>query len=211
MEKAIEYFFSAHSGFAYIGSSRLMEIAKAASCKIVFKPIDLELVLRGSGASPFGSRSKARSDYFFRREFERWSEERDVEFLGSCDPTYHGNDITLANCMIVAGINEGIDVSSLTHGLLEAHWRDDADLADYGTLLRLTEDLDIDGEALLAAANTEQTTSIYHANTEEAINRHVFGSPTYFVNGDMFYGQDRLEMVERAVQKSYSGKKEISG
>ena len=89
--------------------------------------------------------------------------------------------------------------------MLEAHWRDDADLVDEPTLARLCRECDIDPAPLLDAAGSPEILAIYAANTEEAIARSVFGSPTYFVDGDMFYGQDRLEMVERALQQPFAG------
>ena len=58
---------------------------------------------------------------------------------------------------------------------------------------------------LLGAGLSSETQGIYAANTEEAIRRSVFGSPTYFVDGDMFFGQDRLELVERALVKPFAG------
>jgi 2-hydroxychromene-2-carboxylate isomerase len=58
---------------------------------------------------------------------------------------------------------------------------------------------------LLDLALSPEVKTIYRANTDEAIRRSVFGSPTYFVDGDMFYGQDRLDMVERALRKPYAG------
>ena len=64
----------------------------------------------------------------------------------------------------------------------------------------------IDPAPLLERALSPQVQAIYRTNTEEAIRRSVFGSPTYFVDGDMFYGQDRLEMVERALRLPYEGK-----
>ncbi|MEQ9126152.1 MAG: DsbA family protein, partial [Alphaproteobacteria bacterium] len=63
----------------------------------------------------------------------------------------------------------------------------------------------LDPAALLAAADTDAVRARYEANTEEAIRRSVFGSPTYFVDGDMFYGQDRLELVERACVQPFKG------
>ncbi len=120
-------------------------------------------------------------------------------------PTYHDNDITLPNCLLIAAQMQGANVNALAHALLEAHWRDDADLADASTLKTLAERLGIDATPLLAAASTAEVTQVYEANTAEAIRRSVFGSPTYFVDGDMFYGQDRLEMVERALRRPYRG------
>jgi 2-hydroxychromene-2-carboxylate isomerase len=87
--------------------------------------------------------------------------------------------------------------------MLEAHWRDDADLADAATLARIARGAGYAPEPLLEAAGSPEVRATYDANTEEAVRRSVFGSPTYVVDGDMFYGQDRLEMVERALRRPY--------
>ena len=197
----IEYFYTAYSSFAYLGSARFMEIARAARRRIAHRPIDLDEVIGAAGSSPFRGRSDAYREYFFVREIQRWSEERGAPVMGR--PTHHYNDITLANCMIVAGVVEGIDVDGLAHGLLEAHWRYDADLADASTLSRIGREAGHDAQALLDAARSNAVRNAYEANTHEAIERSLFGSPSFFVDGDMFYGQDRLEMVERALRKPY--------
>jgi len=202
--KTIEYFYAAHSAFAYLGSARLMGIARAAERRILHKPVDLRRVVDEAGAAPFGKRSAAHRAYFFGREIERWSEERGAPWIGRI-PTHHANDITLPNCMLIAAIEAGLDVDALAHALLEAHWLRDADLADPAALSGIGRDAGIDPAPLLAAAGSQAVLAIYRANTEEAIRRSVFGSPTYFVDGDMFYGQDRLEMVERALARPYAG------
>jgi 2-hydroxychromene-2-carboxylate isomerase len=198
----IEYFYSAHSAFAYLGSMRMMTIARAAGRRIVHRPMDLRQVVRESGAQPFGQRSDAHIRYFFGREIERWSEERDAPMMGRM-PTHHRNDITLPNCLIIAGIRAGLDVDLLAHALLEGHWRDDADLADPDTLVLLARQAGYDPGPLLEAADDPEVRAAYAANTREAVARSVFGSPTWFVDGDMFYGQDRLEMIERALKRPY--------
>ena len=63
--------------------------------------------------------------------------------------------------------------------------------------------MNLDGAALLAKAGSAEIKAQYERNTGEAIERSVFGSPTYFADGDMFYGQDRLELVERALKQPY--------
>jgi 2-hydroxychromene-2-carboxylate isomerase len=203
MSGTIEYFYSAHSAFAYLGSMRLMTIARAAGRRIAHRPMDLRQVVRESGAQPFGQRSAAHIGYFFGREIDRWSEERDAPVMGHM-PTHHRNDITLPNCLIIAGIRAGLDVDLLAHSLLEGHWRDDADLADPETLTVLARRAGYDPVPLLDAARGDpEVHAAYAANTREAIERSVFGSPTWFVDGDMFYGQDRLEMIERALKRPY--------
>ena len=88
--------------------------------------------------------------------------------------------------------------------MLQAHWRDDANIADRNMLRQLAQAVSLDGDALLEQAQTAKIQKQYELNTREAIERSVFGSPTYFVGGDMFYGQDRLEIVERALVQPFA-------
>jgi 2-hydroxychromene-2-carboxylate isomerase len=199
----IEYFYSAHSAYAYLGSARFMAIAKAAGRTITHRPNDLRRVVPASGSTPFSERSKGHYAYFFRREIDRWAEERSAPVMAG-RPTYHDNDMTLCNGMLIAGLVQDKNIDQLAHVMLESHWRDDSDLADRDTLVSLAKRVDMDPEPLLDAALSDEVQAIYEANTVEAIERSVFGSPAYFVDGDMFYGQDRLEMVERALRQPYA-------
>ena len=200
----LEYFYSAHSIFAYLGSAQLIAIAKAAGETIVHRPVDLHRVMVESGAGSTRERGDRHRDYYFGREIERWAEWRNTPVMTGM-PTHHWNDTTLCNCMLIAGIEHGHNVDQLAHRMLEAHWRDDADLADHETLTRLANEVDLNPTPLLHAALSSEISAIYLANTEEAIRRSVFGSPTYFVGGDMFYGQDHLELVERALKQPFAG------
>ncbi len=201
----IEYFYSAHSAFAYLGSARLMEIAGATGCRIVHKPMDLQRVVAVTGPGATNGRTPERRAYFSGREIERWAEARDAPVMEGW-PTHHDNDMTLCNGMLIAGLLQGHEIDRLAHRLLEAHWRDDADLADRDSLLKLGAEVGLEEpEALLAAALSPEVQAVYEANTEEAIHRSVFGSPTYFVDGDMFYGQDHLELVEWALERPFAG------
>jgi 2-hydroxychromene-2-carboxylate isomerase len=200
----IEYFYSAHSAFAYLGSARFMEIAKAAGRRIDHRPNDLRRVVQECGAIAFPARTAAHVAYFFGREIERWSEERQAPVMDGT-PTYHSNDIRLPNCMLIAGLLDGQNVDALAHGMLESHWRDDADLADEDTLAHIATATGYQPAPLLDQALSDEVMKVYEKNTEEAIARSVFGSPTYFVDGDMFYGQDRLEIMERALHTPYQG------
>ncbi|MEM7544225.1 MAG: 2-hydroxychromene-2-carboxylate isomerase [Pseudomonadota bacterium] len=201
--KEIEYFYSAHSAYAYIGSRRLLEICAATGARLVHRPITLSPVVEAAGAYPFAGRTKRHVDYYFGREIERWSEYRDVPVI-NFRPTHHDNPLDLPNGVLIAAIVQGADVDALAHGLLEAHWRDDIDLADPAALSVAARGAGVDPDPLLDAALSEQVQAIHRANTEEAIARSVFGSPTYFVDGDMFYGQDHLELVERALKQPFA-------
>ncbi len=200
----IEYFYSAHSLFAYFGATRLVEIAKAAGRGIDHKPFDLDKAMAGIGTAPFKARSKAHYAYYFGREKERWSEYRGAPIV-DFRPTHHDNDTSLANCMLIAGQEQGLDIGPLSFRILEAHWKEDADFACAETLAALAREVGVDPAPLLDAARAPEIAALYERNTGEAIARSVFGSPTYFIDGDMFYGQDRLEMVERALVKPFAG------
>ena len=201
--QTIEYFYSSHSAYAYFGSAHFMAIAAAAGRRIVHKPVDLYRVMKACGSTSFKERSLAHRNYFFNREMDRWVQYRGVRHLGH-RPTNHHHSPDLANCMLIAAEQAGSNIDRLAHRMLEGHWAENADLADAATLATLALEVGEDGEALLNAARGQAALDAYDANTQEAIAHNVFGSPTYFVDGDMFYGQDRLELVERALQEPFS-------
>jgi 2-hydroxychromene-2-carboxylate isomerase len=97
--------------------------------------------------------------------------------------------------MLIAGLVQGINIDTLSHEMLRAHWVDDYDLNNPDDLIKIGRNIGVDAAPLLAIATAEDVQKIYAKNTEEAINRSVFGSPTYFIDGDMFYGQDHLELI----------------
>ncbi len=198
----IEYFYSAHSAFAYLGSARLSEIAGASGHAIVHKPMDLLRVMAESGAGLTRDRSDRHRAYYFGREIERWAQWRSAPVVSGL-PTNHREDMTLCNCVLIAALEQGHNIDRFAHRMLEGHWRDNDDLTDRDTLARLANEVELDPSPLFEAAESSAIKEIYVANTEEAISRSVFGSPTYFVDGDMFYGQDRLEHVERALQTPF--------
>lgn len=194
-DKTIEYFYSAHSAYAYLGAWELARIAEATGAQVVHRPYDFDPVFAATGRSRISQRSQAHVDYFFGREMVRWAEVRDLPMIRH-RPTHHDNPLALANGAIIAS---GLDADVLSRAILLAHWRDDADIADAATLRGIAEGAGLDGAALVVAALSDSVQDQHRANTEEAVARDVFGSPTYFVGGDMFYGQDRLFMVERAL------------
>ncbi|MEM8849222.1 MAG: 2-hydroxychromene-2-carboxylate isomerase [Pseudomonadota bacterium] len=197
----IEYFYSAHSAFAWLGSAQVMKICADRGAMLVHRPIPLSPVVEAQGSRPFRDRTQAHVDYFFGREIERWAEWRGVDVL-SFRPTHHDADYSLASGMILALGDRGAAVDAMAHAILGAHWRDDADLSDDATLMRIAEGLG-QGPDLLARARAPDLAARYAANGADAVARGVMGSPTYIVNGDMFYGQDRLEMVDRALARPF--------
>jgi 2-hydroxychromene-2-carboxylate isomerase len=199
-EGVIEYFYSAHSAYAYLGAWELDRIAAQTGWRVQHRPFDFGPVIAAAGGKRFGERSQAHLDYFFGREMVRWAAWRGLPMIRH-RPTYHDNPLALANGMIIAA---GPDADRLSRAILQAHWRDDADIADCAAMHALARSLDLDADELIATAQSDEVQRRHQLNTAEAIARNVFGSPTYFVRGDMFYGQDRLEMVEAAIAAPFA-------
>jgi 2-hydroxychromene-2-carboxylate isomerase len=141
-------------------------------------------------------------DYFFGREIERWAEYRDVPVIGF-RPTYHDADYSLASGMILALGESGAKTDRMAHGLLEAHWRYDADLSCPQTLDKIAAELGYNADTLMEQAASEAVQDKLQANSSWAREQNIFGSPTYIVDGDPFDGQDHLELVKRALSQPF--------
>ncbi|MEO0905723.1 MAG: DsbA family protein, partial [Pseudomonadota bacterium] len=116
----------------------------------------------------------------------------------------HDADYSLASGMIIALGDRGAAVDAMAHRILEAHWRDDADLSNPMTLAAIASDLGHDAQVLIAQAASNASQDVLRANSDWARGQDVFGSPTYIVDGDAFYGQDRLDLVARALEKPFA-------
>ena len=127
----IEYFYSAHSAYAYLGAWELGRIAQRSGWQIHHRPFDFAPVMAAAGGKRFPERTQAHIDYFFGRELTRWAQWRDLPMIRH-RPTYHDNPLALASGMIIASDAAG----PLSRAILQAHWRDDADIADPATLRR---------------------------------------------------------------------------
>ncbi len=199
----LDYVYSAHSAYAYLGSRKLAEICAANDVTLVHRPVLLSPVVEAQGRLPFAARTQAHVDYFFGRDIERWAEFREVPII-NYRPTYHDADYRVATGMLTAAGPTGAEVDALTHAMLEAHWEDDVDLSDVSALKDIAARVGSDGYALVEAAQSADVLDAIEANISWAIKNAVFGSPTYVVDGDPFYGQDRLELVERAVKQPFA-------
>lgn len=199
----IEYIYSAHSAYAYLGSAELDRVCARHDVTLIHKPVLLTPVVEAQGSQPFRARSQAHVDYFFGREIERWAEYRKVPII-NFRPTHHDADYAIASGMIIALGEAGPATDAMAHGLLQAHWRDDADLSDLEALARVATELGHNAASLLERAASDPVQATLRTNSDWAKDRSVFGSPTYIVDGDPFYGQDHLALVERAVSKPFA-------
>lgn len=199
----IDYFYSAHSVYAYLGAQHLYGICARHGATLVHRPMLLGPVMEAAGGLSFRDRPKAQLAYFFGREIARWAEWRGLPVIGY-RPTTHDAPYDLANRLIIAAQEAGQGADALSFALLQGHWRDDSDLSDTGFLRACVLAAGLDPDTLFDRAESPDIMAQHDANTEAAIAMPIFGSPTYVVDGDPFYGQDRLDLVERALIRPFA-------
>ena len=200
--KTIEYYYSTRSIYAYFGAQRIVDLARRYGRRLIHRPVDLSRVVPAAGSLAFDKRSAAHKAYQFGREIERWSEYLGIPAL--VDPVHHFGDRTLSAGVILAAQAAGADVDRLHVDMLTALWRDDRDLSSVEVLTGLVSSVGADAKAILDAARSADIQAGFNQCTELAIADGVPGSPTYIVDGDLFYGQDRLMMVERALERPFA-------
>jgi 2-hydroxychromene-2-carboxylate isomerase len=201
MTEHIDYFFTPSSPWTYLGHARFVSLAATYELVVHVKPVDLAgKVFPVSGGLPVTSRPKQRLAYR-RTELHRWS-----TYLGiplNLSPRVFPVATDLAARMIVAAdIALGArDALELAGRMMAGVWVHEQDIADTDTLLKIAIEAGVDGPWLLAAANDDGTKERYEQNSREAIERHVFGAPFYIYRQEPFWGQDRLDFLERALMK----------
>lgn len=200
MPKTCEYYFSPQSPFAYLGHARLVAIARRHGAKITLKPADYGKIFSVSGGLPLPQRAPQRQAYRLL-ELRRWSEYLQLPL--TLQPKFFPVQPDLAAKVIIATqLAHGTDAAlALTEAIMQAVWVEDKNIADSTTLEQLANTLEHDGRALLKSAETASAQAEYDRFTDEAIAANVFGAPWYVVDGVGYWGQDRLDFVERALAR----------
>ncbi|MEX2617072.1 MAG: 2-hydroxychromene-2-carboxylate isomerase [Alphaproteobacteria bacterium] len=196
MKKNIDYFISHGSPWTYLGSVRFHEIAKQAGASINYRPASFHRIFSVSGGLPLGKRAPQRQRYRMA-ELARWR-----DYLGApltLEPKFFPAADQAGSQMVIAADLQGLDTGALSNAILRAIWAEERNIADDDTLVAIANEQGMDGAALLAASKTPEISETYDAYTQEAIDRHVFGAPTYIYNGELYWGQDRLGFLERAL------------
>jgi 2-hydroxychromene-2-carboxylate isomerase len=196
MSAVCEYYLSLSSPWAYMGHDRFVALAQ----KYKVQPCDLSKVFNVSGGLPLAKRPPQRQAYRLQ-EMTRWS-----EFLGiplNLQPTYFPVQTDAAAKLVIAtqlahGTNAAL---TITGAILRGLWAEEKNIADPATLIGIANDLDYDGQTLLKSSETTSIQTEFARFTDEAISANVFGSPWFILNGESFWGQDRLDFVERAFAK----------
>jgi 2-hydroxychromene-2-carboxylate isomerase len=199
MNKTCTYFFPPQSPWAYLGHQRFVDLAKKYDVQVDLKPCDLNRVFSTSGGLPLAKRAPQRQTYRLV-ELKRWSEHLQLPL--TLQPKFFpvpGDDA--AKLIIATKYAHGIDAAlAMTGSIMRALWVEEKNIADKATLEAIASARGFDGKMLLKSADTASVQAEYDSNTDAALAANVFGAPWFVVDGEPFWGQDRLDFVEKAFQ-----------
>ena len=199
--RAITYYFSMISPWAYIGQRLFADVAKRHALKIDYRPVSLGDLFAESGGLPLAKRHPLRLRYRWF-ELQRWREKRGLDF--PLQPKHWPFDVTLADGVVVALCEAEHNPADFILRGFRASWEQGVDLADAATLARLLAESGFDAAPLLAAARSDAVRAIYTGNQQRALADGVFGSPAWVLDGEVFWGQDRIELLDDALTSGRS-------
>ncbi|OZI30087.1 2-hydroxychromene-2-carboxylate isomerase [Bordetella genomosp. 10] len=197
MQKSIDYYFWLNSDWAYLGAHRLDALADRLGVKVNYLPVDLPDVYRRTGGVLLGQRSPERQAYRVA-ELKRWCRELGMHVNPA--PRYMCPDADLASRLVIAALREPAPITPLYTRILEAEWCEERDISDPEVLRDILRRAGYDAEALFQRAAQADIEAIYRRNTDAAVAAGVFGSPSYVFEGEVFWGQDRLDLLEKAIR-----------
>jgi len=197
MPRPIDYYFSLVSPWAYIGHAPFMEVARRYGLEINYKPVFLGRVFAETGGLPLAQRHPARQRYRLV-ELQRWRDKRGVPL--NLHPQHWPFDVTLADRFVIAIQATHQDPDPFLRRAFAGVWAEDRNLADPLVIAELAEQAGLDSASLIDMARRSATEVIYALNLENAIGGDVFGSPAYLLSGELFWGQDRLDLLEDALK-----------
>ena len=197
----IDCYYSLSSPWAYLGGPRLQDIVRRHRARLTLKPYDFQAVVPRTGGVPLRTRALPRRLYH-QAELERWRsylgmplvlEPRHYPQQMPADPDWN----KYAGWMVIAAQDLGLDAFPLSHAILRALWAEERDISAADVRRAIADESGYDGARLVAAERSERVQGLYRQFSAEAERLGVFGAPTYVIEGELFWGQDRLEFVDR--------------
>jgi len=194
----VDYYLAPQSPWTYLGHERLAALAAAAGATLRVLPVDLGRIFPLSGGLPLPKRAPQRQAYRLV-ELARFS--RHLGIPMNVQPKYFpvaGDDA--ARLIIAVDLHDGAAAAmSIAGAILRAVWAQQRNIADAQVLEQLLAENGLPSERL-AQSRSPEVQQRYDANTQEAAELGVFGAPTYAIDGELFWGQDRLDFVQRRLQ-----------
>jgi 2-hydroxychromene-2-carboxylate isomerase len=194
MTKTLELYFDFSSPFAYLGSTQAEALAARTGAKLEWRPMLLGAVFKAIGApdAPILTWSEAKRTYYLR-DINRWAEHWNVPF--KFPSRFPMSSIKALRAWLALPEDRR---GAFREAAFRAGWADDRDINDEGVLKEL---IGAGANDVIARCATQEIKDALFASTKRAVDAGVFGAPTWIVDGkDLFWGQDRIELVERALR-----------
>jgi 2-hydroxychromene-2-carboxylate isomerase len=196
MGKTVEFFFDLGSPAAYLAFKRLPAICEGADATLHWRPMLLGGVFQATGnQSPVNIPAKGR--YLFA-DLQRFARRHDIPFRQN--PHFPINTLTLMRMATGLQLREPQRFLPYVEAVYRAIWADGLDMNDPAVVAGVLRQAGFDPDALVALAGDAQVKQRLKDDTQEAVARGVFGAPTFFVDGEMYWGQDRLDFVKEALE-----------
>jgi len=200
MTTTVDYYMTLTSPWTYLGSAPFAEIARRHNVSVNIKPCKFGPIFDQTGGLPLPKRSPQRRAYRMM-ELKRWREVRGVPL--TLEPKHFPCDDTEATRLVIAAKLQGKDAHRLSLELGRALWEREESFADQDIIASAAERAGLDAAALRSGGPSDAELDALHAQyTQEAVTAGVFGAPSFVLpSGEIFWGQDRLELLERALKR----------
>ena len=197
MSRQVDYYFSLSSPWAYIGHKAFREVVAAHDLAVNYKPVILLDLFSETGGLPLVKRHPVRQRYRMV-ELQRWRDKRGLKF--HLQPKHSPFNARLVDGVVIAAIEAGYDPDPFLRRAFPAVWEEQLDLADAATIAAIADAAGLPGRQLVERSATEAIDAAYEKNRQDAIAADVFGSPVYVLDGEVFWGQDRIELLADALK-----------
>ena len=195
MATTIGYYFSTVSPWAFIGHAPFLEVAGRHGAQVDYRPVALGELFAETGGLPLGKRHPARQRYRLV-EMQRWREARGITL--NLKPAHWPFNGAFTDRLVIAALQDGHDAGALFGRIGSGVWQREENLGDRARIAAVLDELGMP-QALIEAADTPEIEEAYAANEKAAVEAGVFGSPAYVLNGEVFWGQDRIDLLDAAL------------
>lgn len=192
----VDYYASLNSPWTHLGAARIEAMTARHGASLRIFPVDFGTIFAASGGLPLPKRSPQRQAYRMM-ELRRWRDELGIP-IQLTPRFFPHNELAAATC-VIALRESGDDAGAvrLAHRVLKALWEEEQNPADPAILARLIGECGLDAATVTAAGADPKWAERRAADSQAALDRGVFGAPSYVIGDEVFWGQDRLSFVEK--------------